>query len=288
MLGLSVQLIWCRMERIDPPLAADRYESDAQPISAPTSPDRNPPVSAEDGEWRATTTELARVTSVAYAGRARQVLICVSLAGSVLVGLGLVASTRMDRSSPARLVAVASVGLALVAVVVGLGSLLLQRTPAPPAATAPAWYRRTPPRGWAPTAAGLSLLLAIVAAGAATVLVLVDTPEQQPTVSAQMIGIGAGARLTVRVEFTGVTAGQILHTEVAGVDATDSRTVLARAVANAGSNGKVSATVEVTGLGEYRTVEVNAELAAQRCTATLVPGWNATPATLMCTGQQRP
>jgi hypothetical protein len=250
-------------------------------------------VSADDRLWQAGTAESGPATSLARVDdRVRQVVTSVSLVGSLIVGVGLVASGRVDRSSPARVLAVASVCVALVAVVLGLGLLLLRAIPVRPSpspAKVPAWHRRQYRWAYGGIVSGVLLLLAVLLGGASAVVVLVGGPGAEPTtpdstMSVQLVGSGAEARLTVRADFTGVAAGQVLHIEVVGQDPSGSQTLLARGVAAAGRSGVVSATVEVARLGElYRSVQVSAAVAAQRCTATLIPGGDPAPATLVCT-----
>jgi len=241
----------------------------------------------EEGRQGQSAGPVAAVSPTGADDGAPRMALYVSLVGLVVVGLGLIAGGRMDRSSPARLLALVSVCVALLAVVVAMGSLLLRHAMAPAVGSGTdvvASDRRTSKRRYAPVAAGLLVLVAFLVAGAAAVTLLVgDRPGPQPSISAQLVGIGAQASLTVHAEFTGVAAGQILHTEIIGVDATETRTVLARAVANAGRDGTVSTTLEASQLGEYRSVVVTAEAGTDRCTATLVPGWTADPANLSCT-----
>src|SRR4051794_38295307 len=88
------------------------------------------PVSARDRLWVGAAAELTPAKSLARMDeRAKQVVANVSLVGTVLAGLGLVASGKLDRSTPGWVVAVAAVCVALVAVVLALASTLLRFVP---------------------------------------------------------------------------------------------------------------------------------------------------------------
>jgi hypothetical protein len=244
------------------------------------------PVSAQDRVWSAAAEELSAAKSlVRLDERAKQVVTNVSLVGSVITGLGLLAGTRLDQPGPGRVLAVCAVGVALVAMVLAWGAQLLRFQPA--VATGNLlevrdWYRRQFRRAYAVVAAGVLLLVALVLAGIAAVVLLTGDPGGTgPGVSVQVAGTGAAAKLSVRVRMDGLDAGQAVSTDVVGVLPGGSRVTLAREVSRAGGDGSVVSTVEVPGVGTYSAVEVGVDVPGRHCQATLdVTG--PAPGTVRC------
>src|SRR2546421_8833883 len=124
------------------------------------------PASAQDRIWSAAAEELSAAKSlVRLDERAKQVVTNVSLVGSVITGLGLLAGARLDQPGPGRVLAVSAVVVALVAMVLAWGAQLLRFRPA--VATVNLlevrdWYRRQFRRAYAAVAAGVLLLVALV------------------------------------------------------------------------------------------------------------------------------
>ena len=243
-------------------------------------------MSAADRLWRSAAAELQPAKSLARIDdKAKQVVSSVGLVGSVVTGFGLVAIGRLDSSTLARGLAVAAVCLALLAVLLALGSQLLRVTRGLTPGNlveVQIWYRRQFRWAYLVIPAGLLVIVAVLLAGAAAVLVLTAGPDApQPGVAVQLTGSGRSAAATLRVEATGLPAGQALQVQVVGVEANGTRTVLARAVVLAGATGAASSTVEVPRAGAYSTVESTVEAPHWRCTATVTPA-ATTPTTLTC------
>jgi hypothetical protein len=252
----------------------------------PGTANASQPVSGRDRLWTGAAAELTPAKSLARVDeRAKQVVANVTLVGSVLTGLGLLASSKLDTSGPGRVIAIAAVCVALVAIVLALASTLLRFTPSlSPGnlAEVEAWYRRQFRWAYWVIAAGVLLLVAVVLAGAATLVVLSGTRSEQPTMSAQVTGTGAAAKVTARVEVAGMAPGQVLRVDVVGVDAAGSSTVLARAVSRGADGGTVATAMEVTGVGGYAKVQVTAAMPGRRCTASVAAGSAGSPATVVC------
>ncbi|MEU7906605.1 hypothetical protein [Actinoplanes sp. NPDC049118] len=245
------------------------------------------PVSARSRMWAAAGAELAPAKSLARVDeRAKQIVTNVSLVGSLLTGLGLVAGAKLDRSTPAKTLAIAAVCAALFAIVVALTSMLLRFTPALTPANVlevEEWYRRQFRWAYGVIAGGVLLLVAVLLAGAAALVVLIGAGgADEPAVSAQIAGTGTDAKLTAQVGFTGATPGQTLYTEVVGVDAAGSRTILVQSVTRAGDTASVASTAEVAGVSRYAAIELTATLADRRCTARLVPVVPPSRPTVVC------
>jgi hypothetical protein len=142
------------------------------------------PVSAADRMWRAAAAELTPARSLARIdAHARQVVGTVSVVGTLLTGLGLVAGDQVATSAVARWLAVAAVAAAVAAVVVAWSCQLLRlvaRFTPGNLVEVQAWYRRQFRRAYGVWAAGVLLLVAIVVAAAAALVVLATGPT--PTV----------------------------------------------------------------------------------------------------------
>jgi hypothetical protein len=138
------------------------------------------PVSSADRLWREVAAELRPVRSLARLdAHAKQVLGTVSVVGSLLTGLGLLAGERLEQSPVARGLAVGAVAAAVLAVVVAWWCQLLRIN----AGIAPGdlievreWFERQFRRAYGIWVAGVLILLAIVLAGAAAMAALIAGP----------------------------------------------------------------------------------------------------------------
>jgi hypothetical protein len=217
--------------------------------------------------------------------RARQVVTGVGLVGTLLTGLGLVAGTQINASALTRGLAITAVCAAVVAVLLALGTLLV-RFPRQFAtgdlAQVEVWYRSQFRRAWGVVAAGLILLVALVLAGITVITVLGNGSSPEPTVAAQVTGVGDDAKLSVRVRFPGMATGQVLRTQVVGVSGA-SRVVLAQAADAVDVDGVAASTIDVPKVAGYSRIEVTTAVAQRRCVAAVDvgtgSGWAVT-----CTG----
>jgi amino acid permease len=110
---------------------------------------------------------------------ARQVVGTVSVVGTLLTSLGLVADEQVEQSAVARWLVAAAVAAVVVAWACQLLRLASRFTPGN-LVDVERWYRRQFRRAYGVWAAGLLLLVAIVVAGAAALVVLATGPT--PTV----------------------------------------------------------------------------------------------------------
>jgi hypothetical protein len=185
------------------------------------------------------------------------VVAAVCLLGVLLTGLCLVAADRLDRSGPARTLAVLAVVTALVAVLVALGGQL-------------ASVLTRPGRGArAVLAAGLLSMLAVLLAGAAAVIAVQPAepetkaaPSTEPTLVVQRDGAVSGATpVTALLSFPGLKTGSVVDATMTGVGGNPEpvRYVLARSSVRAGADGP--AVVRLTASadpGDEVTIEVKA------------------------------
>jgi len=251
--------------------------------SAEPEPGLSEPVSARDLLWRDAAAELAPAKSLARMDeRARQVVTGVGLVGTLLTGLGVVAGTQVNTSALTRGLALAAVCAATLAVLIALAMLLVRfprRVAIGDLAEVESSYLRQFQRGYGVVAAGLVLLVAVVLAGITAITVLVNGSSSEPTVAAQVTGVGDEAKLSVRVRIPGMAAGQLVRTEVVGVSGA-SRTTLAQAADPADADGVGTSTMDVPKIAGYSRIEVIAVAVKHRCIATVDltggSGWTVT------------
>src|SRR6266700_3974148 len=194
-------------------------------------------VGREDLTWREAAAELAPAKSLARVeDRAKQVVSTVSLVGTLLAGLGLVAGDQLTDPGS---------GLARrLGLVVAAGVLLLV----------------------AVVVAGIAGMLAItVGPGRA------DQPVLSLAVTGSEAGSGTGsgvdleANAAVRVH--GVLAGRLVRVEVVGMGAQGQGSiVLARAVTSADGDGTASVSLDAVKLAGVQLVELVAHLPGRTCT----------------------
>lgn len=212
----------------------------------------------------------------------------VSLVGSVVTGLGLVASGQLEKAGWARWLAVGAVCLAVLAVVSALGTLLLRFPRLVPPGNldeVERFFRRQFTRAYGVVAAGVLLLAAVVLAGAAAVAVLAGAQEPATAaLSVTVTGAGDEAKLAMRAEVPDVMAGGVVRAEVVGVPATGGRVVAARHVTVAGTAGAVTVALDTVPVGGYTSIEVLVDSQGRRCTATLRPTASDPAAAVTCTG----
>jgi len=242
-------------------------------MTAEEQPAAGRPVSSADTLWEAAAAELTPHKSLERVdARAQQVLGTVSVVGIVLTAFGLVAGTLLGPPSAASWVAQIAAAAALLAVMLALGASLLRVTPALTPGNlleVEAWYRAQFRRAYAVVAAGWLLVGALALAAIAAALLLARGDAVNPVISMALAGVGAEAKLVVRVEFSGVKPGAQLRTEVTGVRSGGGSQSLARSLTRAGSAGTAATMREVPKPGNYAAARVSAMVDGHRCEATL-------------------
>lgn len=188
--------------------------------------------------------------------------------GVLLTGLCLAAADRLDRSAPARVLAVVAVAAALVAMATSvLGHLLTVL----PDRGAPASRRGVPIIMLAGT---LGVLAVGLAGSAALVVVLRDDPvgaAAEPAVTVQLSGGPQAMTVSAKLTFSGLPVGSLLDAKMSGIDAAAGRQVIARALVTAGADGMAVADLgaRVDGL---QTVLIEARSPNHTCTVGLPVG----------------
>ncbi|MFI7597129.1 hypothetical protein [Actinoplanes sp. NPDC049681] len=191
----------------------------------------------------------------------------ISLLGILVTGLCLAAAERLDRSAPARVLAVAAVVTALIAVLVALAAQL-------PGMTSVRTIRL------AATLSGVAVLLA----GTGSLFVILaresTSASTEPGLIVQRTSTGEMDSVTAELTFPGLKPGSVLTATLSGIS-TDSRYDLARTVVRVGE--KDPAVVSMTAsINNGADVEVEATAPGHHCTARLSSG-NDAP--LSCTSR---
>jgi hypothetical protein len=255
--------------------------TEAPPPSAPADADRRLRA------WQALADELTPAHSLARIDAATaRVLANVTVVGTLLTGLGLLAAGLPGPGGAARALALAAVVAAVLAVGCALSAQVLTiRTGLNTnnLAEVKEWYRGQFRRRAYPTrAATLLLLTAILLAGGAAVVALVGRDEARLALSVSQIDDpspatgsppGGGTTLTVDVAFHARTAGGTATVVVTATGSGDTA-VLARAALTAGADGTATRTITIRQVPRDAAVEVTASGGRRQCRAS----WDAAAA----------
>lgn len=206
----------------------------------------------------------------------------ICLLGALLTGLCLVTADRLDRSGPARSLAVVAVVTALVAVLVAVGGQLSALLVRPQAG------RDVGRRGALMVmVAGVLSLLAVLLAGAAALIVVQprDTVAAiEPTMVVQRSTTGPLPTVTAHLSFPGLTAGSVIDATMSEINEDTAPSVLARSAVRVGEDGpaalQMAAPADPNG-----DVVIEARAPGRTCTVRLPAAGSADPAgaRLTCT-----
>lgn len=222
--------------------------------------------------------------------RSRQIGTAVAGTATLLTGLGLVCSGQVDRIPLARNLAIAAIGLAILAAGVVLASLLLRfprNLTSNTRAQVERWYRGQVSRAYAVVVAGALTLGAILLGAAGAAVVLTNPMASEPVLSVQVNGVGDEATLSARVAFPRAAAKAVLRVEVVGLGSKGARVPLTRSAARVGVGGTASTQLTVPKVGRYSALELSAALGKRRCLATVTQGGPTTGTTITCTAHAR-
>ena len=210
----------------------------------------------------------------------KPVVATISLLGVLLTGLCLAAVDRLDRSAPARSLAVIAVATALVAVLVALGGQLSALLAGQALTTS---ARTAGRRGvLVVLLAGLLSMLAVLLAGAAALLAVQPhetTTATEPMMIVQRSNVAPeSATVTAQLTFPGLKAGAVLDATMATVNEDLTRYVLARSAVRIDADGP--ATVQLAATANANDdIMIEANAPGYRCTASLpAAGLNDGPA----------
>jgi hypothetical protein len=203
--------------------------------------------------------------------KAKQVVATVSLIGTLLAGLGLIATGQLGAQDLVRWIAIAAVAAAMAAVILAVAALLLRigRGVAPGnLIEVRHWYDQQFRRAYLVVAAGVLLLTALLLAAVAAISVILADRSGQPMLAMQVTGTGADATVKAIVQVDGAKTRQPLSVEVSGVGP-KGRVILARAVGSTDATGKATVTIESAKLGSARSIELTAMTGDRTCRIVL-------------------
>ena len=234
--------------------------------------------------WQALAEELTPARSLARVDAATaRVLGNVSVVGTLLTGVSLLAAGLSSASSGARHLALGAVASAVLAVGCALTAQILtirRGLNTNNLAEVKEWYRGQFRRRAYPTRAATVLLLAaILMAGGAAVVALLDRDKVRLTLSVSQIdgaspaaspapATGSGAKLTVDVTFHALAVGSTA-TILVTATGPDGTTVLARAALTPGTEGDATRTLTVGQVPRDSVVDITATGGQRQCRASL-------------------
>lgn len=201
---------------------------------------------AEDRRWAAAVAELTGPSAlVRVAGNARATVGTVAVVGTALTGLGLLGIPALSANSTARMLAMAAAAVAFVSVVTGLLylALRLERVNVEDITQVKGWYQGQLDRVWFAVAASWLLIGALVLAGAAAAMTLLQAPTgPDPALSLGLTGTGEARSLDAAVTIVGLAPGDLVTTRVQGIESgTCDEVVLLQASSRADATGKATA-----------------------------------------------
>jgi hypothetical protein len=197
----------------------------------------------------------------------RPAVVTISVLGVLLTGLCLAAVDRLDRSAPARSLAVVVVVTALVAVVVAIGAQLS-------ALLRPASGRRVGRRSaLVVLVAGLLSMLAVLLAGAAALFVIqpggaATASSADPTIVVQRSGQAGTTTVTAHLSFAGLSAGSVIDATITAVDDEPSQSVVARSAVRVGEDGPAVVQLAAS-VDPNDDVVIEAKVAGRKCSMSL-------------------
>jgi hypothetical protein len=225
-----------------------------------------------DLAWEALAQELGPAKTLARIdATTARVVTNVTVVGTLLTGLGLLAASLPTTSGTARGLAVAAVVTAVAAAGCALAAQILTITKGlntNDLVRVKAWFNRQFWRRAYPTrTATILLLLAILLAGAAATVALLDRGRTQPalaivqtetaTTAAATSDGGRGVTLTVDVAFRALAANDVAIVIVT-VTTPDSHAVIGRAAITPGTDGTVTRSITVRDVPRNGTIDINA------------------------------
>ena len=174
-----------------------------------------------------------------------------AVVGTLLTGLGLVSAQSLLADDVARSLALIAVGLAVLAVLVGLVylALRLERVNDQNLADVERWYTSQFRRARLAVVASWLLVVAVlVAAAAATVSVIQSGSDQDPALELQLSGAGDARQLHAGVKVSGLAAGSGVVIRVVGVAGSCPEVVLLEGRSTADNQGKAEASSTIESL----------------------------------------
>ncbi|MBP0455713.1 hypothetical protein J5Y04_40260 [Kitasatospora sp. RG8] len=241
-------------------------------MNAPAAPGRGRDPTDATRRWQEAAKELApEKAAPRVAAHAKFVVTTVALVGTALSAVGLVSADRISHQDAAQALAVSAAGVALLAVVMALYTVVprLGRVNLDDLATVRRWYEKELRRGFWAALAGWLLVLAVVLAGVAGVLAaLSSSPSYR--LGLQDAGLAAKHTVSVKASVQDVSPGTTVTVEVTARDDSGAQAVIVRGTGMADSSG--NATVDASAALEQPFHGYAAALTvggASKATATL-------------------
>lgn len=217
----------------------------------------------------------------AKAAATTRITTTVTVVGTLLTGLGVVAAGQPAVNGTARSLVATAVTLSALAVACVLGAQLTRMRSVNPAnlAEVRAWYRRQFDTGRYSTAAGTFLVIcAALLAGAAAILSLSATTSEPSVTISRILQPSAGSQapaasqamttLDVMVTFRGLPSGDDV---TVSITARKTGQILATAAVTPAPGGTATSTLTISSVPSSETVEISAVAPGERCLATLGP-----------------
>jgi lysylphosphatidylglycerol synthetase-like protein (DUF2156 family) len=244
-----------------------------QPTAPPAVTESDPKVLA----WVALADELAPAKSLARIDAATtRVITTVTVLGTVLTGLGLLAAGLPTGTDTSRGLATAALITAVIAVICALAAQILTiegRLNTRNIAVLRSWYQQQfRRRAYPARAATIFLAMAILLAGAASITALVLPQQNQPIIGISQTETAAAktptdaAKTTVTVE---ATFRSLPPNETLILTVTTGGSNVARSAITAQPDGSATRTITIADIPNNSVVNATAIAGNKECTATL-------------------
>jgi hypothetical protein len=215
----------------------------------------------QEDPWETAAKELWPDKSLArIAANARFTVATVTVVGTVLTALGLITIQAVVADRMARVLAVVSIGAALLAVLLALLYLALRVRKVNPQnlARVESWYQSELRRTWLAGAASWLLIIAVVLAGSAGLRAALASPDQgPPQLALQIAGTDREQAVTASATLSSLRAGAVVVLRLTG-EATGAMPVLLMEtktlVSDAGTATISPGTINVTSYARYLLV----------------------------------
>jgi hypothetical protein len=203
-----------------------------------------------------------------------RVVSTISILATLLTGLGLITAGLTNLTEPARILAIASTGLAFLAVLLALTAQILTITRdlnPNNLIEVENWYRKRMQRRGPLTQWATILLIAAAAAAGAAAITTLTTGVDQPTLAVTRTTNSppttpATSKLTINATFRGLNADQVASTTV-----TVDGTILATAAFGPAPDGTATQTLTLDQIPINAEAVVDARGGNTTCTASLKP-----------------
>jgi signal transduction histidine kinase len=258
------------------PAGAGGADEDAQAGAATTgvAPGYGEPLGPADETWRAAKAELSPDKSLARVGaNARASVTAVTLVGTLIAGLGLLSPAALPATGPVRVVALAAVATAALAVLLGLLylALRLERVNLEILEEVQLWYEHQFHRAGLAAAASWLLVLAVLLAAATAALVVLHVTPPQPAMSLRVAGTGDKRTVEAEVTASDVDPGADVLVRVTALAGACPQVVLLESRNRADQTGKLAVRTSFSPLPCNATFRLDVQGAGIQPSSVTVP-----------------